>query len=174
MSPAVVVPTVLDGRKGPFGPAPDPARWSTLDPMHAGGLNGAVELDQNGLQVLDRDQCMRLLATTGFGRIAITSGALPAILPVNFRLFGDEILFRTARGTKLDAATKNAVVAFEVDAMDPLEHSGWSVMVTGVARQVADDELSPSVRARIPRWAPGGDSCVVAVSTEMVTGRRLT
>jgi nitroimidazol reductase NimA-like FMN-containing flavoprotein (pyridoxamine 5'-phosphate oxidase superfamily) len=114
-----------------------------------------------------------LLATARLGRIAITSGALPVILPVNFRLFGDEILFRTGRGTKLDAATRGAVVAFEVDAMDPMEHTGWSVLATGVARQVGDDEISDRLAGRVPRWAPEGDSCVVAVSTELISGRRI-
>lgn len=133
------------------------------------------ELDRNGLEVLDRDECLRLLGTVTLGRIAISSGALPVILPVNFRLTGDTIIFRTASGTKLDAATRGAVVAFEVDAMDPLEHTGWSVMVTGVARQVTDtaelDEIRPE---RVARWAPLGEDCIIAISTDMVSGRRIT
>lgn len=143
------------------------------DTRHSDGMAPATDIDRNGLEVLDRDECLGLLATARLGRIAITSGALPVILPVNFRLFGDEILFRTGRGTKLDAATQGAVVAFEVDAMDPLEHTGWSVLVTGVARQVGDDEISERLAGRVPRWAPEGDSCVVAVSTELISGRRI-
>ena len=69
---------------------------------------------------------------------AITVGALPAVLPINFRLVDDRIVFRTSGGAKLDAATRNAVVAFEVDDMEPLSHTGWSVMVTGMAREVTD------------------------------------
>jgi nitroimidazol reductase NimA-like FMN-containing flavoprotein (pyridoxamine 5'-phosphate oxidase superfamily) len=130
-------------------------------------------IDRNGLEVLGREACLQLLATARLGRIAITSGALPVILPVNFRLFGDEILFRTGTGTKLDAATRGAVVAFEVDAMDPMEHTGWSVLATGVARQVGDDEISERLAGRVPRWAPDGDSRVVAVSTELLSGRRI-
>ena len=133
-----------------------------------------VEVDRNGLQILDRDECLHLLATARLGRVGITSGALPVILPVNFRLEDERIVFRTGRGTKLDAATRGAVVAFEVDTMDPLEHTGWSVMVTGVARQITDeDELERVHPDKIARWAPTGDGCVVSVSTEIVTGRRL-
>ena len=134
----------------------------------------AIEVDRNGLHVLERDECLRLLATARLGRIAITSGALPVILPVNFRVVGDEILFRTGHGTKLDAATRNAVVAFEADAMDPFEHTGWSVLVTGVARQLAADDVPDALALHIPRWAPADtDTCVVAVSTELISGRRL-
>jgi len=131
-------------------------------------------VDRNGLEVLDRDECLRLLAGARLGRVGITSGALPVILPVNFRVVGNEILFRTAHGTKLEAATRGAVVAFEADAMDPIDHTGWSVMVTGVARQVTDpDELVALQADRVARWAPRGDACVVAVSTELVSGRRI-
>jgi hypothetical protein len=58
--------------------------------------------------------------------------------------------------------------------MDPLDHTGWSVMVTGVAHQVTDPhELEAVHPEKIARWAPTGDGCVVAISTELVTGRRL-
>jgi hypothetical protein len=133
---------------------------------------GCIEVDRNGFEILGRDECLRLLASARLGRVGITSGALPVILPVNFRLIDDEIVFRTARGTKLDAATQGAVVAFEVDAMDPFDHTGWSVLVTGVARpiDIAARGIDPG---RIARWAPSGDCSVVAVSTEMISGRRL-
>ena len=132
------------------------------------------DTDRNGLEVLDRAECLRLLGTATLGRIGISSGALPVILPVNFRLVDDTIVFRTASGTKLDAATRGAVVAFEVDAMDPFEHTGWSVMVTGVASRVTDPAALAAVhRERVARWAPFGDDCVVAVSTDIVSGRRI-
>ncbi|MEA3056455.1 MAG: hypothetical protein QOD30_1887 [Actinomycetota bacterium] len=133
-----------------------------------------MTVDRNGLEVLERDDCLRLLRSATLGRVGVTSGALPKILPVNFRLVGDRILIRTGVGTKLDAATKNSVVAFEVDHMDPFEHTGWSVMITGVAREVTDpDEVAELERPPLPRWAPKGDGRVVAISTEMVSGRRI-
>ena len=46
--------------------------------------------------------------------------------------------------------------------------------MTGMAREIEDpvelDAVSPE---RIPRWAAGVDGRVVAVSTDLVTGRRL-
>jgi uncharacterized protein len=136
---------------------------------------GRVEVDRNGLEVLSRDECLMLLAASSLGRVGCTSGALPVVLPVNFRLVGECIVFRTGAGTKLDAATRNAVVAFEVDAMDPMAHSGWSVLVIGLAREVTDEREKDALGvAAVPHWAPEADGRVVAISTEIVSGRRLS
>jgi nitroimidazol reductase NimA-like FMN-containing flavoprotein (pyridoxamine 5'-phosphate oxidase superfamily) len=124
--------------------------------------------------VLDRDECLRLLGRSTFGRIGITSGALPSVLPVNYRLVGDRIVFRTGHGTKLDAATCNSIVAFEVDDIDPLSHSGWSVMVTGEARKVTDDsELVALDAAGVPHWVTTDAEATVEISTTMLSGRRI-
>ncbi len=133
-----------------------------------------MDLDRNGLEVLDRDESLRLLATAVLGRIAISSGALPTVLPVNFRFDGRRILFRTGVGTKLDAATDNVVVAFEVDEVDPATESGWSVVVTGMAREVKDPtELAGLERLPLARWASGYDRRVVSISVDLVSGRRI-
>lgn len=133
-----------------------------------------MEIDRNGLEVLDRDECLTLLARTTLGRVGVTIGALPSVLPVNYRLVGEEIVIRTGAGTKLDAATRNAVVAFEVDDMDPVEHTGWSVLVTGVAREVVGaEEIAELTRRPLARWAPRGDGRIIAISTELVAGRRI-
>jgi nitroimidazol reductase NimA-like FMN-containing flavoprotein (pyridoxamine 5'-phosphate oxidase superfamily) len=130
-----------------------------------------TQIDRNGLEILDRAACLRRLRSVSLGRIAITSGALPTILPINFRVDGDRILFRTGVGTKLDAATRGTVVAFEADAVDPMYHSGWSVVVTGIAREVAD----PSDQAvyTTPRWAPGKEERLVEVTIDEISGRQL-
>jgi nitroimidazol reductase NimA-like FMN-containing flavoprotein (pyridoxamine 5'-phosphate oxidase superfamily) len=135
----------------------------------------AVEHDRNGLEVLDEGECLELLGRCAFGRIAVTIGAVPMILPVNYRLVAGRVLFRTGVGTKLAAATAGDVVAFEVDAVDPLEHTGWSVVVTGKARRVEDPyRLAAIDETSIPRWAPnGGPTHLVEVEPTIVSGRRL-
>ncbi len=135
-----------------------------------------MEVDRNGLEVLERDECLRLLATATLGRIGVSSGALPVVLPVNFHVDGDRILIRSSAGTKLDAALRDAVVAFEVDDFDAMYHSGWSVVITGVAHVVDDpDRLRELQRAPLVRWAPASaDDHIVSISTEMISGRRLS
>ncbi len=134
-----------------------------------------MEVDRNGLEVLDRDACLQLLSCATLGRIGFTSGGLPTMLPVNFHLDGDRIVVRTGRGSKLNAALQHAVVAFEVDDFDPMYHSGWSVVVTGLVSEASDPtDLAAVQRKPIARWAPTGEEAVVAISTEIVTGRRIT
>lgn len=133
-----------------------------------------MEIDRNGLEVLDREECLRLLRARRFGRIGVTSGALPTILPVNYWCDEDTIYLRTTPGTKLDAALRDAVVAFEVDDIERMDHAGWSVVATGVARPVTDPvEVAALQSAPLARWAPTPGSHVIAISTELVTGRRM-
>ncbi len=122
---------------------------------------------------MDREISLRLLATATLGRIGVTEGALPTILPVNFRFDGERILLRTSPGTKLHAAAAGAVVAFEVDDFDAMYHSGWSVVVTGPAMEVTDpDDLARIQQVRLPHWAPA-DGNVIAIDPAIVSGRRL-
>jgi uncharacterized protein len=133
-----------------------------------------MELDRNGLEVLSRADALELLAAHTFGRIALTSHALPLVLPVNYRYDGRSIVIRTHPGTKLDVATRHAVVAFEVDEIDPLYHSGWSVVVQGMARTVVDpDELARCRALPTAVWTPAVADRYVTVSTDLVTGRRI-
>jgi hypothetical protein len=65
-------------------------------------------------------------------------------------------------------------VAFEVDDIDPVQHTGWSVVVTGVARPVVDPEqLAALEDLGIARWAPARNGHTVEVSIELISGRRL-
>jgi nitroimidazol reductase NimA-like FMN-containing flavoprotein (pyridoxamine 5'-phosphate oxidase superfamily) len=134
-----------------------------------------MEVDRNGLEVLDRQECLRLLAASTLGRVGFTSGALPSVLPVDFHLDGDRILVRAGRGTKLGAALRNVVVAFEVDEIDSTSHTGWSVAVTGVATAVTDAAgLDQAGNQTTARWTTVGDEALIAISTEVVSGRRIT
>ena len=134
----------------------------------------SVEVDRNGLVMLDRAECLRLLTNATLGRIGLTTGALPAVLPVNFWFDGERILIRTGPGTKLAAATHDSVVAFEVDDIDPLWHTGWSVMVTGIAHHVVDPEDLERITAMpVARWAPRGGRHIVAITPELISGRRI-
>lgn len=133
-----------------------------------------MEIDRNGLEVLDRDECLQLLRTASFGRVGLSLDALPAILPVNYRLVGEDIVFSSGPGTKLHAAALGSVIAFEVDHVDPMSHRGWSVLVLGIPRQVTDpDETERLSHARIPRWAPEGSASLVVLETVRVSGRRI-
>lgn len=127
--------------------------------------------DRNGFEVLDRADCLELLGATGVGRVGFTARALPLILPVDYALVGDEIVFRTSRGSQLDHAMRNdVVVAFEIDNVGRDEPETWSVVVTGTASPCRDLDSQRAADEAI--GAPWTDGRYVAVSTELVSGRR--
>src|SRR4051794_34583913 len=113
-------------------------------------------LVEDGLEVLDEGECRRLLATCHIGRVATSIGALPTVVPVNFTLLDSDVVFRTGVGTKLEAPVSEAVVAFEVDRFDDMDHGGWSVLVVGVARRIVDEEeLARAAYLHLQPWAGG-------------------
>jgi len=127
------------------------------------------------LVTLDRSECLRLLAGAPVGRVVHTDRALPACTPVNFRLVGEAVVFRTAASSRLAAATADAVVAFEVDDIDPVTGTGWTVLVTGVATAVRD--VSTLVRLDqlgLVAWAGPDRQHWVRITVADVSGRRVT
>src|ERR1043165_5238571 len=90
------------------------------------------------LGVLTRRQCLDLLEGVRVGRLVFTEDALPAVQPVNFRVWHDDVVIRVAGGPKLIAATDRQVVAFEADELDPDLRTGWSVTIVGHAEHITD------------------------------------
>ncbi|MET7463622.1 pyridoxamine 5'-phosphate oxidase family protein [Nonomuraea sp. NPDC005501] len=131
--------------------------------------------DTSGLRVLTREECLCLLSRALIGRIVFTDRALPAVQPVTFRLDGERVVIRTSPGSKLAAATRHAVVAFEADDFDVDRRTGWSVTAVGHARAVQDpDEIERLSELRLTSWAPGERNHYIVVEVEQVTGRQIT
>jgi CBS domain-containing protein len=115
-----------------------------------------------------------LLALERIGRVAVALGALPVVFPVNYVTAGDEVLFFTAEGTKLQAATDNRIVSFEVDHFDPDTETGWSVLAVGTARERTEPTVVAGARdAGLRPWAAGDRPHLVAITTEILSGRRI-
>ncbi|MGH4010829.1 MAG: pyridoxamine 5'-phosphate oxidase family protein [Pseudonocardiaceae bacterium] len=129
-------------------------------------------LDSAGLEVLATRECLRLLASVPLGRVVFTDQALPSVLPVIFVVHDETIVLRTSDGSKLSAAARNSVVAFEADEFDVATWTGWSVTVLGHARLIRDNAALAELSALdLPPWTPGRERFVV-ISIEIVTGRR--
>jgi nitroimidazol reductase NimA-like FMN-containing flavoprotein (pyridoxamine 5'-phosphate oxidase superfamily) len=136
--------------------------------------DGEIQWRDEGLEILDEDECLQLLGRVPVGRVAVSAGALPAVFPVNFALYGRRIVFRTGRGTKLDAAVRNTVVAFEVDEFDTLYHGGWSVLAVGRASDITENLELIGGDGRIRPWATGERDHYVCIDIELLSGRRIT
>jgi nitroimidazol reductase NimA-like FMN-containing flavoprotein (pyridoxamine 5'-phosphate oxidase superfamily) len=127
------------------------------------------------LETLERAECLDLLGLASVGRIGLLVDGRPEVLPVNFALDGETVVFRTAEGTVLNQASL-AVVAFEVDSVDESTHTAWSVLVQGVANDISDAIDPRSERLRrlsLVTWAPGARGRWFRVRPERVTGRRI-
>lgn len=126
---------------------------------------------------LTRQECEQLLGSEGVGRLGLVADGQPHILPVNYaHAGGGEIVFRTGSGTLLTEASLRRV-AFEVDAIDSEAHDGWSVLVLGYGRDIADAIDADSVELRalpLVTWVPGDRDQWFKVVPAAVTGRRLT
>ena len=131
-------------------------------------------MTSRGLEILSTDECLDLLRSRTFGRVAVQIGEAPAILPVNYALLDDDVVFRTDPGTKLSAALMRTMVAFEVDDTDPASRGGWSVLVVGYSEEIRDH----ATRARVDDlglepWVTEGLDFIVRIRTRTISGRRL-
>lgn len=125
------------------------------------------------IEPLTERDCFERLQAATFGRVALSSGALPVIFPVHFALLGRDPVFRTDPGTKLMAASVGQVLCLEIDELHPSTHTGWSVLVTGRADILTEpDELSAARRLALHPWASQGGT-FVRVEASMVSGREI-
>jgi nitroimidazol reductase NimA-like FMN-containing flavoprotein (pyridoxamine 5'-phosphate oxidase superfamily) len=124
------------------------------------------------IKEITREECMELLASRPVGRIAYCDESGPVVLPVNFVLEGDQVMFRTSPHSELARHLRNGPASFEVDEFDEYTQSGWSVLIRGRAEFIEYDDL-PDEDHRPTPWAEGHRTFHVRVIPSQITGRRL-
>ena len=128
------------------------------------------------LATLSEDECRALLLThhPRLGRLAFVAGDWPLVLPMNFALDGDAVYFRSAPGSKLDAAVRCDRVAFQVDQVDEVWEEGWSLLAFGHLRVVEDPAELARVRLLPLRpWASGDKPYFLRLEILSLSGRRI-
>lgn len=128
---------------------------------------------RTGIQIIDRRECLELLAGDSVGRLAINEGDAPLVLPVNYGVEGERVIIRTASGSKLDAVHR--MVCFEIDHVDRSDHSGWSVVVRGRLEEIdpVDRERWERLRLLPQPWADGEKDHILWIEPVVISGRRL-
>ena len=127
-------------------------------------------MTSGSLRVLDEAECYLLLHSRTLGRVGVHLGDQLAVLPVYYAVMDRDVVFRTAPGTKLDAAVLATRVVFEVDNASP----GWSVLLRGHAHEIRDhDELVHAKALLGHDWPAGEREEYVRIISEQITGRRL-
>jgi uncharacterized protein len=122
---------------------------------------------------LNEAECSSLLSDNHTGRVAWVSEDRPMLLPVNYVVHDDAIVFRTAPGRKL-AEIPLRHVAFEVDGATA--EGSWSVLAQGFAREMttALGAAADAIRALpVPVEAPGDRDYWIAITIHELTGRRI-
>ncbi|TQM83126.1 pyridoxamine 5'-phosphate oxidase-like protein [Saccharothrix saharensis] len=129
--------------------------------------------DSAGLQVLSREECLKLLGKAAIGRLVYTDKALPVVHPVVFALDGECVVLRVPDGSATLVA-RDTIVAFQIDDIAPDLSRGWSVMAVGHVTEVEERERLAELH-RLPlasRGYGGGDHFLV-VDLELLSGRRI-
>jgi nitroimidazol reductase NimA-like FMN-containing flavoprotein (pyridoxamine 5'-phosphate oxidase superfamily) len=125
-------------------------------------------------EVLGVEECRSYLRRGGIGRLVFVDGDRPVALPVNFRLLGDDIVFRTGAGSIYAAVSQAKPLSLAVDRLDEALGEGWSVVASGCASTVLDaGELERIEALAIKPWASGVRPRVVRLVLDSVTGRRI-
>jgi len=131
------------------------------------------------MEELDENECLRLIGQGGIGRIAYVGRFGPAVLPVNYKLLGGAIVFRTAEHGPLDDDLRTGIanadykVAFEIDSIDAAARHGWSVLIQGPAHHVTGAEEDTARATGVEPWAPGDRELFVRIVPSRITGRRV-
>lgn len=110
------------------------------------------------------------------GRIAFSNEGEAFVAPVNHRVVGRSVVFRTGAGTTFGAAWSERPATFHGDAYDVETRTGWSVAVRGTARLVEDpDEIAALEALGLDSWVlqPDGLHAWVRIVPNAVTGRRI-
>ncbi len=116
-----------------------------------------------------------LLRSEVVGRVAFHPPPGLRIVPVNYVVLDDSIIWRTSPYTELGTYGADSEAVFEVDHLDHASRQGWSVIALGRIEVVDDYDLVVVIRAiRDPRpWAAGVRHVYMRLRIDHLSGRRI-
>jgi transcriptional regulator with XRE-family HTH domain len=127
------------------------------------------------LHDLTAAECLELIAPGGVGRfLFVEPGRGPVALPVNFKMDGTDVVFRTSGNSVSVHGVHEQPVSFDVDHLDDALGEGWSVLLTGNASVITDaSALNHAQALGIEPWAGGDRNLYVRLAPTQITGRRI-
>jgi len=138
------------------------------------------DLFHGHLQELSHAQCFELVRSKRVGRLAYSGPDGLEVLPLNYVIHDEAVVFRTSPYTTLGRQGQGYLdevddvddAAFEVDEIDDYTESGWSVLLKGRLRLVDSDDLPNSLDRPLP-WPAGERFLYMRLVPRTVSGRRL-
>ena len=127
-------------------------------------------MDDDIIEVLDDDECWEALRADELGRLAYRLADEVNIVPLNYAVDGETLLFRTAEGSKLLGVVMDADVVLEIDGHD--DQFAQSVIVRGVARVLSEAEEHRVENVALRPWLDTLKYNVVEIRPTRITGRR--
>ena len=129
------------------------------------------------LMDLTSRECSELLRTVRVGRVAWCTPEGPVMIPVNFVFYEGAVWIRSSPYSALarDSALASDVshrMSFEVDQIDEMTQSGWSVLARGHGTWNAVSDLPVGLPDLGP-WPEGARTLVVSIDIIELTGKRL-
>jgi nitroimidazol reductase NimA-like FMN-containing flavoprotein (pyridoxamine 5'-phosphate oxidase superfamily) len=126
----------------------------------------------NMVQELHPEQSWGFLREREFGRLAFHLVGEVHIVPINYAVDGERLVFMTAEGSKLFGVTSNNDVAFEVDEVSG-DHA-TSVICRGRAHVLEGQAAYVAERLPVRPWVGTPKTVVVAIQVDEISGRRFT
>ena len=129
----------------------------------------------NELLSLPVEACLELLRLNDVGRMSVVVDGYPLVVPVNYRLVARNgevwIVVRTRPGSVIDQDERR--VGFQIDGVDPVHRTGWSVLIRGVVHH-DDGCLCPWREGEDPEpWMAIERDRWLLIHVRSVTGRQL-
>lgn len=125
---------------------------------------------------LDLEQCIRLLASHNIGRVALVDdGGFPVVFPVNFRLVDRDRQHWIAIRARPEGAIDHPghQVALQLDEVDEVHHTGWSVLVRGTLETVDRTAADFAEHFDPGPWLDERDAWLV-IEPAQITGRAVS
>jgi len=128
-----------------------------------------MEFFEDLVQTMDQTEAWAFLGRHELGRIGFHIVEKVEVLPINYKVHGRNIYFRTAEGSKLLGILLDSDVAFEVDEWHGTKAA--SVVLHGNCRELTED-IAEDLRETIEPWIAVPKSHVMVIEPSTISGRR--
>lgn len=126
-------------------------------------------MDSDPVTVLTEDECWELLRSHELGRLGFHLLDQVHVVPINYTVDEDTLLFRTAEGSKLLGVVMHGDVVFEIDEHD--DQQAWSVIVRGDAQLLDEHAAHRADNLPLRPWVDNPKYNVVEITPTEVSGR---